>query len=167
MNQDIGQRNDEENQLSWQMPSIHDPVPVRNTGHSLCLCMGPAHPDIPPTLPFPGIRFRALMDYRLYHLEGTRPTMTPQDRKSMSSKKKSLYHSMRNHEKFDGSELVYAMRFLAIFAHNCDQELIHEGMALELFSKTLKGEAQHEFMRNHQHNRSVAPGLKQWPGACN
>ena len=81
MNQDIGQRNYEEDQLSLQTPSIHEPVPVQNTGHSLDLCMGPAHPDIPPTLLFPDIRFRALMDYRLYRLEDTRPTITVQDRK--------------------------------------------------------------------------------------
>ena len=78
-----------------------------------------------------------------------------------------MYYRMHNHEAFDSSEPVYAMRFLAIFADYCYQELIHEDMALELVSNSLKGEAQHEFIQNNQHDRSVEPGFKHWPLVCN
>ena len=58
------------------------------------------------------------------------------------------------------------MRFIGIFAHHCNREQVHGGMAVELFANTLRGDAQHEYMRNHQHERSLAPGFTHWPGAC-
>ncbi len=38
-------------------------------------------------------------------------------------------------------------------------------MAVDFFANALKGDAQHEYMRNHQHERSLAPGFTSWPGA--
>ncbi len=59
----------------------------------------------------------------------------------MSAKRKAMYHRMYDHAAFDGSEPVYAMRFLAIFAHYCDREQVHESMTVDLFSSALKGDA--------------------------
>ena len=117
-------------------------------------------------MPFSEVKFRTLLDYRLYLLSDTRATVDSYDRKIMSTKRKAMHHPMYNHEVFDGSEPVYAMKFLGIFAHHCDREQVHEGMACELFANTLKGDAQHEYTRNHQHERSLAPGLVHWSWAC-
>ena len=135
----------------------------RNPG---ALRTGPPHPDIVATMPFPDVRFRTLLDYRLYRLADMRDDVDSYDRKMMSTKRKVMYHRMYNHEIFDGSKQVYAMRFFGIFALHCDRERVREGMGFNQFSNALKGDAQHEYMRNHQHERFLAPVFTNWPGTC-
>ena len=56
------------------------------------LRMGSSHPYIVATIPFPDVRFRALLDYRLYRLADVREDVDSYDRKMMSAKKKAMYH---------------------------------------------------------------------------
>ena len=85
--------------------------------------MGLSHPEIAAAIPFSDVRFRVLLDYRLYRFSDMRDTVDSHYRRVMSTRRKAMHDMMYNHEPFDASEPVYAMRFLGIFAHHCDRML--------------------------------------------
>ncbi len=109
----------------WTHEHIRDKPPHLGQTRNIGLQSGPPHPGIDPIPAFPDARFRALLDYRLYRLADTKESVDSYDQRAMSTKRKAMYHKMHDHEAFDGTKPVYAMSFLAIFAHYCDREQVH------------------------------------------